>query len=62
MLRFEPHFRHHRQRFFAALLFIERAVNLQRLFQNLSHFFTWVQRTVRVLEHDLDFLPTQFLR
>ena len=62
MLCFQAHFRHHRQRFFAALLFAQATVNQQRLFQNLPHFFTRVQRTVGVLEHNLDFLPPQLLR
>jgi len=62
MLGFKADFRHHRQRFFTTLLFAERGVDQQRLFQNLPHFLTRVQRTIRVLEHNLDFLPTQFLR
>ena len=62
MLGFQAHFRHHRQRFFTPLLFAQAAVNQQRLFQNLPHFFTRVQRTVGVLEHNLDFLPPQLLR
>ena len=62
VLGFQPHFRHHRQCFFTTLLFAERGVDQQRLFQNLSHFFTRVQGTVRVLEYNLDFLPTQLLR
>ncbi|MNC18553.1 hypothetical protein D3C75_664570 [compost metagenome] len=62
VLGLEPHLRHHRQCFLAPLLFAQLGINLQRLFQNLSHFLTRVQRTVRVLEHNLDFLPTQLLR
>ena len=62
VLGFEADLRHHRQRFFTALLFAEIAVNQQRLFQNLPHLFTRVQRTIRVLEHNLDFLATQLLR
>ena len=62
VFRFQPHFRHHRQRFFTTLLFAKRGINLQRLFQNLPHFLTRVQGAIRVLKDDLDFLPTQFLR
>ncbi len=62
MFRFQAHLRHHRQRLFTPLLFAQAAVNQQRLFQNLPHFFTRVQRTIRVLEHNLDFLPPQLLR
>ena len=62
MLRFQPDLRHHRQRFFTALFFAQRGVDLQRFFQNLPHFLTRIQRAVGVLEHNLDFLPTQLLR
>ena len=62
MLGFQADLRHHRQRFFTALLFTQAAVNQQRLFQNLPHFFSRVQRTIRVLEHYLDFLPPELLR
>ncbi len=60
MLGFQAHFRHHRQRFFTPLLFAQAAVNQQRLLQNLPHFFTRVQRTIRVLEHNLDFCRRSF--
>ena len=62
VLGFQAHFGHHRQRLLPALLFAQAGVDLQRLFQNLPHLFTRVQRTVGVLEHNLDFLPAQLLR
>ncbi|SAJ29647.1 Uncharacterised protein [Enterobacter cloacae] len=62
MLGFKPHLRHHRQRFFTTLLFAQIAVNQQRLFQNLPDFLPRIQRAVRVLEYDLDFLAAQLLR
>ncbi len=62
VLGLKPYFRHHRQRLLATLLFAQRRVDLQRLFQNLSHFLARVQRAIRVLEDNLNFLATQFLR
>ena len=62
VLGFQADFRHHRQGFFPTLFFAEAGVNKQRLFENLPNFFTRIQRTVRVLEDNLDFLPTQLLR
>ena len=62
MLSFQADFRHHRQHFLFALCRAERGIDNQRLFQNLPDFFTRIKRAVRVLEHNLDFLPPQFLR
>ncbi len=62
VLGFQPHLRHHRQRFFTTLRFTQAGIDQQRLFQNLPHFLAWVQGTVGVLKHNLNFLPPQFLR
>ncbi len=62
MFSFQAHFRHHCQGFFAALLAIELGIDLQWLFQNLPHLLTWIQRTVGVLEDNLNLLASQFFR